>query len=61
VPRPEHPVTPRGIVPLENLLCDGDGSPLYRPQHAAELGQALTTVRRAIEPSGDAQAGSTSR
>jgi hypothetical protein len=44
-----HPVNVRGIVLLEEILYDGDVSPLYEPCHAAELEQALTRVHRAIE------------
>jgi len=47
----DRPVSPRGIVLLEEILYDGEGSPLYEPCHADELEQALARVHRAIEPS----------
>jgi hypothetical protein len=49
VERLERPVTPQGMVLLEELLGAGGASPLYRPGHAAELDRALRLVRGAIE------------
>ena len=45
----DRPVSARGIVLLEEILYDGDGSPLYGPCQATELEQALARVHRAIE------------
>ena len=45
----DRPVSARGIVLLEELLYDGDASPLYEPCHADELERALAQVHRAIE------------
>lgn len=50
VGRLEQPVTPRGIVLLENLLGSA-GSPLYGPGNAADLAYALSRVQGALRPS----------
>ena len=49
VGRLDHPVNPRGIVLLEEILYDGDTSPLYEACHPEELEQALVRIRRSIE------------
>jgi hypothetical protein len=45
----DHPVDPRGIVMLEEILDGSGDSPLYEPCHAEELERALVRVHRMIE------------
>lgn len=48
VERVDEPIPPRALVLVEQLLADGEDSPLYRPAQAEELGEALHTVHDAL-------------
>jgi hypothetical protein len=49
VEQTDRPLPPRGLVLLEDLLRNGDESPLYQPASPEELGQALHDVHDALE------------
>lgn len=45
----ERPLPPRSLVLLDDLLNNGDESPLYRPASPDELGEALHDLHDALE------------
>jgi len=49
VEQTDLPLPPRGLVLLEDLLSNGEDSPLYQPASADELGEALHHVHDALE------------
>jgi hypothetical protein len=45
----DEPVTPAGVLRVLTLLKDG-GSPLYAMTKCAELGEAITSILRLLDP-----------
>ena len=45
----DRPLGPRALVLLEEMLGNGDTSPLYRPASAEELGEALQRIHAELE------------
>ena len=49
--RADEPVTPRGVLLVEELLSDAYGSPLYDRERVNDLRPALEESLAALEPS----------
>jgi len=48
--RASDPVTPRGVLLVQELLTDGNASPLYNHDRAADLRPALERALTSLEP-----------
>jgi hypothetical protein len=46
---PFHPISPRGMLVVRELLADGTTSPLYRPDRAEHLADALAEALAALD------------